>query len=121
MRAARFRGDGRIALRAQSVPEPGPGELLIAVEAAALCGSDRRAFEAGSSVVPGHETAGSVRAAGAGTTVPEGTRGAIFLVAFCDRCERCAAGSRGACLQKEAMLGFDRDGGFAEFQLVPEK
>lgn len=121
MRAALFRGNGRVELQERRIPEPGPTELLLKVEAAALCGSDRRAFEAGSGVVPGHETAGSVAAAGAGTSVPEGTRGAVFLVAFCDRCERCASGSRGACLEKEAMLGFDRDGGFADYQVVPER
>lgn len=121
MRAASFLGEGRIELQDVPVPAPGPGELLVKVEAAALCGSDRRAFEAGSNVIPGHETAGAVVASGAGTSVAEGTRGSVFLVAFCNRCERCTSGSRGACLQKEAMLGFDRDGGFAEYQLVPER
>jgi threonine 3-dehydrogenase len=121
MRAVRFLGKGRIELRDVPVPEPERGELLLRVEASALCGSDRRAFETGSSVTPGHETAGSVVASGAGTSVGEGTRGSVFLVAFCDRCQRCSSGSRGACLQKEGMLGFDRDGGFAEYQLVPER
>src|SRR5918997_386226 len=56
-----------------------------------------------------------------GATTPVGSVGAVFLVAFCDRCAMCRAGSRGACLDREAMLGFDRDGGFAEYVSVPER
>ena len=121
MRRARFPGAGRITIDDAPMPEPGPGELLLRVDASAICGSDRQVLEPGSAATPGHETAGTVVATGAGAGVAEGTTGAVFLVAFCDRCERCLAGSRGACLDREAMLGFTRDGGFAQYQAVPRR
>jgi threonine 3-dehydrogenase len=121
MARALFPGGGAIVLEEAPVPQPEPGELLLRVDACALCGSDRSLLETGSNATPGHETAGIVVARGAGTHVAEGTLGAVFLVVFCGRCERCRAGSRGACLEKEAMLGFTRDGGFAQFEIVPER
>jgi threonine 3-dehydrogenase len=118
---ARFPGGGRIVVESTGVPEPGTGELLVRVEAAALCGSDRAPLERGSSATPGHEAAGVVATRGPGTAIAEGTRGAVYLVVYCGDCERCRSGSRGACLAKQGMLGFTRDGGFAEYELVPER
>ena len=121
MRRARFHGEGRITIEDVPTPEPGRGELLVRVHACALCGSDRGAWERGSSVTPGHEVAGAVVASGPGASVPVGSRGAVYLVAYCGECAMCRGNSRGACLRKEAMLGFDRDGGYAEYVAVPER
>jgi threonine 3-dehydrogenase len=121
MRRARFRGDGRIEIEEVPRPRPADGELLIAVHACAICGSDRAAFEAGSACTPGHEISGQVVEAGARTSVAEGTLASVFLVAWCGRCARCRAGGRGACVAKEGMIGFDRDGGYAEYVVVPER
>ncbi|MGH3146388.1 MAG: alcohol dehydrogenase catalytic domain-containing protein [Rubrobacter sp.] len=121
MKRAVFRGSGRITVEEKSTPVPGLGELLVRVHGCALCGSDRHSWEQGSAVTPGHEIAGTVVAAGDGATVPVGSAGAVFLVAYCGRCAMCRAGSRGACLDKEAMIGFDTDGGFAEYVSVPER
>lgn len=121
MKRAVFRGAGRITVEEGATPTPGREELLLRVHGCALCGSDRGPWEQGSAVTPGHEMAGTVVEAGAGASVPVGSAGAVFLVAFCDRCAVCRAGSRGACLDKKAMLGFDRDGGFAEYVTVPER
>ncbi len=121
MRRAVFHGSGLITVGDVQRPRPERGELLLQVHVCALCGSDRGLWEQGSSVTPGHETAGTVVQAGADTSTPLGTMGAVFLVAFCGECPLCQAGSQGACLQKEAMLGFNRDGGFAEYISVPER
>jgi threonine 3-dehydrogenase len=121
MARALFPGGGKIVLTDAPVPRPGPGELLVRVDAAATCGSDRYLLEHGSEATPGHEAAGTVVGRGPGTTVAEGTLGAVFLVAFCGTCDRCRARSSGACLAKQGMLGFTRDGGFAEYELVPER
>lgn len=121
MRRAVFHGAGRITVDDAAVPEPGAGDVLVRVHACALCGSDRGSWERGNRVTPGHEIAGTVVATGPGAATPIGSRGAIFLVAYCGACPMCRAGSRGACLNKEAMLGFDRDGGFAEYVDVPER
>ncbi|MDQ3855964.1 MAG: alcohol dehydrogenase catalytic domain-containing protein [Chloroflexota bacterium] len=121
MRRAVFQGAGRITVEDGPAHEPGPGELLLRVHACALCGSDRGLWRDGSAFTPGHETAGTVEAVGAETAIPVGTFGAAFLVAYCGSCYLCTSGSRGACLRKEGMLGFDRDGGFAEYVLIPER
>ena len=121
MRRAVFQGEGRISVEEAPEPEPGPGELLVEVHACALCGSDRRVWERGSATTPGHEIAGTVVGTGPGTTTPHGRRGAVFLVAYCGACAMCRSGGRGACLAKRGMIGFDRDGGFADFVAVPER
>ena len=121
MRRAVFHGAGRITVEEAADPEPGEGELLVAVHACALCGSDRGSWEQGTRVTPGHEIAGTVVAAGPGATTPVGSRGAVFLVAYCGACAMCRAGSRGACRRKQGMIGFDRDGGFADRVAVPQR
>ena len=121
MRRAVFRGSGRITVEEAPTPEPGGGEVLVRVHACALCGSDRRSWERGNRVTPGHEIAGTVVAAGSGTRTATGARGAVFLVAYCGACAMCRAGSRGACLARQGMIGFDRDGGYAEYVTVPER
>jgi threonine 3-dehydrogenase len=121
MRAARFLGEGRIVVENRSVPEPGPGEVLLRVHACATCGSDRHAWEHGSSIIPGHEGSGTVVAAGPGATLPMGTRGAVYLVAYCGACRMCRRGETGACLRKERMIGFTHDGAYAEYMVAPER
>ena len=121
MQRAVFHGQGGITVDEAPRPEPGPGELLIAVGVCALCGSDRGAWERGSRVTPGHEIAGTVVARGPGAETAVGARGAVFLVAYCGEGVTCRAGGREACLAKQGMIGFDRDGGFAEYAAVPER
>jgi threonine 3-dehydrogenase len=115
----RWPGDGRTEIVEMPTPAPGPGELLLRVEACALCGSDRRGFAHGSSVVPGHEIAGVVEALGPGVAEPApGTRGVVFLVRSCGECRSCETGSPNRCLARLAMYGFTADGGFAEHAVV---
>jgi threonine dehydrogenase-like Zn-dependent dehydrogenase len=121
MRVARFHGEGRITLEVRPVPMPGPGEVLLRVHACATCGSDRRAWEGGSAIVPGHEGSGTVVATGPETVLPLGTRGAVYLVAYCAKCRMCRRGETGACLQKERMIGFTHDGAYAEYMVAPER
>lgn len=115
-----FVGKGHIETTTRPVPEPGPGQLLIRVEANALCGSERGQFLNGSEVTPGHEAAGKVVAAGPDTQTPVGTRGAIFLMDFCGECRSCRRGFTNQCLKKRADMGFNRDGGYGVYELVSE-
>jgi threonine 3-dehydrogenase len=119
MRAARFVGGGRVEIVELPVPEPGPGEVLIRVEACALCGTDRHALERGAPVTPGHETAGRVVATGPEVDAPApGTRGVVYLVGYCGACAACRRGWTNICLDRRRMYGFDAPGGFAEYQVV---
>jgi threonine 3-dehydrogenase len=118
--APAFTGEGRIDFREHDYPEPGPGQLLLRVQANAVCGSDRHQFSHGSTVVPGHEAAGTVAAAGPATSTPVGTRGAVYLMDFCGECRSCRIGATNQCLAKRADMGFTDDGGYGPWELVHE-
>lgn len=115
-----FTGDGKIDFADHEYPDPGPGQLLLEVQANALCGTDRGQYFGGSTVVPGHEAAGTVIATGEGTTIAIGTRGAVFLMDFCGNCRSCRLNATNQCLAKRADMGFTHDGGYGPFELVHE-
>ncbi|HEY3558251.1 MAG TPA: alcohol dehydrogenase catalytic domain-containing protein, partial [Kribbella sp.] len=119
-RAPRFTGAGTIEFADHEYPDPGPGQLLLSVQANALCGTDRGQYFGGSSVVPGHEAAGTVLAAGEGTTTSAGTRGVVFLMDFCGECRSCRYGATNQCFAKRADMGFTHDGGYGPYELVHE-
>ena len=106
-------------------PAPGPGEVLLRVDACGFCHHDllvmagtlRRGVAAG--VTLGHEIAATVVAAAEG--FPEfqpGDRVVSLLTAACGRCGRCRAGREHRCLEG-AGIGHGRDGGFAEYVALP--
>ncbi|MCI0586260.1 MAG: zinc-binding dehydrogenase [Planctomycetes bacterium] len=108
-------------------PEPGPGEALVAVAACALNHLDLwvRAGLPGVTVemphVPGSEIAGAIAALGPGVRGWE--PGEPVLVApglSCGECPACREGDDTSCARFD-ILGFRRDGGFAEFARVPAR
>ena len=125
MRAAVYRGPGAIAI--EDVPEPadpGPGELLIAVEKAAICGTDASEWAHGPllarpPVVLGHEFVGRVVAVGAGVVSPAvGDRVVSGSGVSCGRCAWCVAGRTNLCADY-STLGLHVDGGLAEKVRAP--
>ena len=120
MNVPAFTGAGKITFRERSVPQPGPGQLLIQVKANALCGSERWQFYDGTEITPGHETAGVVVASGSGTKIPISTPGVIFLMDFCGTCRSCKLGFTQQCLNKRGDMGFNRDGGYGPYELIHE-
>ncbi|RMH23303.1 MAG: 6-hydroxycyclohex-1-ene-1-carbonyl-CoA dehydrogenase [Acidobacteria bacterium] len=110
--------------RPLSLPEPGPGEVLVAVEACGLCHTDL-AFADGSvrprhplPLVLGHEIAGRVVAAGEACRHLAGRPVLVPAVLPCGDCPFCAAGRGNAC-PGQRMPGNDIHGGFASHVLVP--
>ena len=107
-------------------PEPGTGDVLVQVRAAGICHSDAhyRSGSAGSALLPrtlGHEVAGEVAALGAGVTSHAvGDRVCLHYLVTCGRCEHCIAGREQFCSTGQ-MLGNNRDGGYAEFIVVPSR
>jgi len=112
------------------VPQPGPGELLLRVDAAGLCHSDLHVIDSGGRLpyaLPftlGHEVAGTVAALGAGvSTAWLGEPVAVYGVWSCGHCRRCREGRDNACLRLTGPVGcgLGYDGGLAEFMLVPSE
>jgi propanol-preferring alcohol dehydrogenase len=120
MLAVHFVGNSRISLDEVPLPEPRGREVVVAVRAAAICGTDRENLEgAGQQTVPGHESAGEIVAVDKPTRVKVGDRVAINCHVTCGGCEHCLNGDLYFCDELQA-IGFERDGGFAEQVLVPE-
>ena len=111
------------------VPEPGPGEVLLRVEAASICGTDHHLFTwdewAAENLVPprilGHELAGTVVKAGAGVArVREGDLVGVESHLFCWSCAQCRRGDMHLCRDLR-VIGVHTDGGFAEHVVIPEE
>jgi len=119
-------------LVAVPAPEPGPGEVLVKVEAAGLCHSDLHLMDWPAGTVPytlpftlGHETAGTVAAVGPGARgVAEGDRVLVYARWGCGACWPCLQGMENLCETPTGDLGghgggVGRDGGLAEYMVVP--
>jgi propanol-preferring alcohol dehydrogenase len=107
-------------------PEPGPGQLLLAVSACAVCRTDLHIVDGelahpGHAVVPGHEIVGTVLAVGAGVDVALGTRlGVPWLGWTCGRCEWCSSGRENLC-PTARFTGWQLDGGYAEHVVADQR
>src|SRR5437879_2101321 len=117
-------------LTVKSVPKPvpGPGEVLIAVRHAGVCGTDLHiadwdAWAQGRikpPLVVGHEFAGEIQAIGDGVT--ELRAGQLVTAEghiVCGHCLQCRTGNSHIC-RNTRIIGVDRDGAFAEYIVMPE-
>ncbi len=123
MKALVFHEPGRISVEERPTPAPGPDEALIRVAATSICHSDIRVYRglksAKPGVIPGHETAGTVVAVGDGVTeVRSGQRVAVNPIVADGDCFFCRRGKRNRCLSR-ITLGYEADGGLAEYLLAP--
>ncbi len=106
-------------------PAPAPGEVLVRVAAAGICGSEIEGFVTRSPVrtpplIMGHEFCGEVAALGLGVTgVAPGDRVVANSLVTCGRCDCCREGMSHLCPSRRGF-GRDRPGGFAELVAVPE-
>jgi threonine dehydrogenase-like Zn-dependent dehydrogenase len=141
-RIARFDEPGKpFEIQTVPIPEVAPGEILIRVTRANICGSDVHAWHGTFATrglggqlptVLGHEMIGVVEVLGEGVTkdsdgrpLEAGTRVVFPYFYCCHTCRNCLAGRRNACLNlKMAMLGRADEppyfvGGYADFYLLP--
>jgi threonine dehydrogenase-like Zn-dependent dehydrogenase len=120
MLAVHFLGQGRISLSEVPTPRPKGDEVVIRVRAAAICGTDRENLEgSGQATIPGHENAGEVVAVDRPARLKVGDRVAVNCHVTCRACEHCLRGDLYFCDELN-VIGFDRDGGYAEYVRVPE-
>lgn len=120
MKAAKFHGEGRIEVVSAGEPAPGAGEVVVRVTACALCGSELRQWRQGWPVTPGHEIGGRVDRPG---HPRHGERVAVYIPLYCGSCEDCSAGRTHLCTHyaPRQLIGWQRDGGYAERLVVPER
>ncbi len=127
-RAAVWRGD-RIDIVEMPFPAVGPGEVLVRVRLATVCGSDLHTVtgrrESPCPSVLGHEAVGEVVDAGAGATARTGDRVVWSVTVSCGECDRCRRGVTAKCrrVRKVGHEPFDGDwplsGGYATHILLP--
>lgn len=112
----------------RQVPTPGPGEVLLKMVAASICGTDYHLFSwdkwaseiVKPPVVLGHELAGVVAETGSGVTrVKEGDLVGVESHIVDWTCAQCRAGNMHLC-RNLRVIGAHVDGGFAEYVVIPD-
>ncbi|KLI09647.1 alcohol dehydrogenase [Mycolicibacterium conceptionense] len=120
-------------VRLEDVPEPqcGPGEVKIRVRNCSTCGTDVKILHNGhQNLTPprtiGHEIAGDIVEVGAqvntanATKWAEGDRVQVIAAVPCGECHECRKGWMAVC-QNQTSMGYQYDGGFAEYMIVPRQ
>lgn len=120
MRGVVFPEARQVAVREFPDPEPGPGEIVVRVRMAAICGSDLHWYRefvpgrTGPDIIVGHESVGEVAAVGSGVFTPRvGDRVALYHISGCGECPACRARR-----PKECWNGIERipQGADADYQ-----
>lgn len=129
MLTVKITGKEKVEIRDVPVPVPGDGEVLIKLKASALCRSDLYLYHGESVfddtskstvITPGHEPCGVVEKLGSNVKcIKPGDRVAIYLALGCGKCHYCLQGYPMLC-KEFRCLGFDLDGGHADYVVVPE-
>jgi 2-desacetyl-2-hydroxyethyl bacteriochlorophyllide A dehydrogenase len=126
MKAAVIFGVGRVEVSSAPDPAPGPREVVVAVAACGICGTDlhilQGEFAPSLPVVPGHEFAGEVVAVGSGVEAVDGIavgdRVAVDPSLYCGECHYCRRG-RGNLCERWRAIGVTEPGGAADFVAAP--
>src|SRR5437588_5407865 len=133
MRGIVFLGNRKLELREFPDPTPGPGEVVLAIKASGMCGSDFHAYRAtgnaaaglglgggGTPVIAGHEPCGVVHAVGAGVDPSlVGQRVMNHHYKGCGRCRHCRGGWSQLCRGGITVYGVTGHGGHAPFMKAP--
>ena len=124
MRASRYRGSRVFETETAPLPVPGPGEALLRVRRAGICGTDLHIYQGHldhrvpKNGVIGHEIFAEVVSAPAGTEFSGGDRVVIEPLIFCGTCRACRMGATYLCYHLKVM-GVDAPGGMQEYWAVP--
>jgi 2-desacetyl-2-hydroxyethyl bacteriochlorophyllide A dehydrogenase len=124
MKAAVFTGPRSLKLEERSAPKKNPGEMLLEVQRAGICGTDLRIFQGhmrdrvGNARILGHEMAAVVKETSPEGEFNMGDRVVVEPTIFCGNCPPCRRGSTHVC-KNLRLLGIDQDGAFQQFLIVP--
>jgi D-arabinose 1-dehydrogenase-like Zn-dependent alcohol dehydrogenase len=124
MKAALLDSDGSIQIREARRPEPGD-QAIVKVRAAGVCGTELH-FQDGMlrpdayPFILGHESSGVIEQLPPGeTSFRVGDRVSIYNLLACGRCRQCRLGRDEICDSSGGQIGFNLDGGFAEYVRAP--
>ncbi|UNC93950.1 alcohol dehydrogenase catalytic domain-containing protein [Candidatus Contubernalis alkalaceticus] len=124
MKAAVLEGREKLVIREIETPQCAGGEVLVKLEACGICRTDMKCYLIGQRDLKlprilGHEIAGTVFAIGEGVkNVVPGSRVQVHPGIFCGECHYCRQGLDNMC-DSIKIMGFNYDGGFAEYLRVP--
>jgi len=125
MKALYFLSPGQLELKEVEKPQAGPGEIIIKVAYAGVCGTDVRIYR-GTKVIPapriiGHEFSGTIAEVGEEVEGwKPGDRVTVYPVIPCGTCYACQSGRPNICLNR-TTIGYELDGAFAEYVKVPRE
>lgn len=135
MRGVTFLGNRKLELKEFPDPTPGPGEVVVAMKASGMCGSDLHPYRAvgdaaaalglggtAGPVIAGHEPCGIVSAVGAGVSDAQARVGERVMVHHykgCGRCKHCRVGWSQLCRHGIVVYGMTGHGGHAPFMTAP--
>jgi threonine dehydrogenase-like Zn-dependent dehydrogenase len=135
MKGVVFLGGRKLELRDFPDPTPGPRDVVVAMKASGMCGSDLHPYRAvgnaaaalglggeGGPVIGGHEPCGVVAAVGSGVSAAEAPIGQRVMVHHyrgCGDCKHCRAGWAQLCRHGIVVYGMTGHGGHAAFMNVP--
>jgi len=125
MKAGLFNAPNDLCVTDVEAPTAGPGEVLIRVRAAGICGTDvhilKGEYEATYPIIPGHEFSGVVAEVGPGVgRYQPGDRVTADPNIPCETCSECQRNAPNQC-KNLAAIGVTRHGGFADYVVAPAK
>lgn len=118
---------GPLRLHDRPIPVPQAGQVLVKIHVCGVCRTDLHVVEGElpdipSPLIPGHQAVGTVTQVGSETAeIKEGDRvGIAWLQGTCGHCEFCTSGRENLC-QQAKFTGYQVDGGYAEYAVVPAR
>ena len=124
MKAAVIKKPGVIEIEEVQTPEPAEGEVLLKIEACALCGTNQRVLSGEKMVdvsIVGHEITCRVAKLGKGVkSIKEGDRCIVQTVIGCGYCPMCKMQRENLCENTFKAIGYQFNGGFAEYMIMPK-
>jgi len=117
-------GPEQVEMRTHAIPEPGPGQILLAIRAATTCGTDLKVYHRGGHprmlVVPtpfGHEMSGTIARVGDGVEAwNEGQDVVVANSASCGTCRYCIESRENLCVDLQYL-----NGAYANYLIIPER
>jgi L-iditol 2-dehydrogenase len=124
MQRLKFLGNRQSVIEEVPIPTASDDDVVIEMKSTALCGTDLHSLyqkPEASPCTPGHEFTGVVVETGKTSKYRQGDRMAVYCAPGCGRCPLCEIGAAVACPNYRNFIGFQLDGGDAEFVKVPDR